>query len=358
MLSVPKAIQPVATTVRAVGTALRDVGAALLDAFVTTLRPLLARLPGGASHIVAIAPDGLVLHTVHRDRVGPPLRLAHGTRAPDAFHTGAVQLRLPPEIFLSRSLRLPDAGRSYLQPIIAHRLERLTPWRADQVLYAYGVVDGVSEDGTIGVDLLATSVDLAAPFVARLAEAGLTATALGSAAEPLDAPLRFDLYSGRAQAADGRLRGRIRRGFLILIAGLAAACLVSAVVAASAASEAEDVRQRLSALRAKLTARSGPGLSRERALIEGKRADTAMIVLIDKLSRTLPDGTVLRELDVDPTRVRLVGRSVDAPALIARLEADAGLKNPRFAAPVTRDADRQDAFDLVAARAGAPEATR
>lgn len=349
--TMPAALRPVATAVQA-------VGAALLDAFVATLRPLLARLATGASHVVVIAPDGLLLHTLQKDRLGPPLHLAGGVRAPDAFHTGAVQLRLPQEVFLTRALRLPDAGRSYLQPIIAHRLERLTPWRADQVLYAYAVVDGVSEDGTIGVDLLATSVDLVAPFLARLADAGLTATALGSAAEPLDAPLRFDLYKGRMQAADGRVRARIGRSFAILLGGLAVACLLSAIVAASAAADAEDVGERLTALRTKLALRGGPGTSRERVLIEGKRNDTATIVLIDKLSRALPDDTVLRELDIDPARIRLVGRSVDAPALIARLEAEAGLKNPRFAAPVIRDADRRDAFDLVATRATVPDAAR
>lgn len=344
--------------VRLAVTAVQAIGAALLDAFVATLRPLVARLATGVSHVVAIAPDGLVLYTLKKDRLGPPLHLAGGVRAPEAFHTGTVQLRLPPEVFLTRALRLPDAGRSYLQPIIAHRLERLTPWRVDQVLYAYSVVDGISEDGTIGVDLLATSVDLVAPFLARLADAGLTATALSSAAEPLDAPLRFDLYKGRTQEVDGRLRARIGRGLAILLGGLSVACLLSAMLAGSAVSDAEDVRQRLTALRTKLALRGGHGTSRERVLIEGKRADTATIVLIDKLSRALPDGTVLRELDIDPARIRLVGRSVDAPALIARLEAEAGLKNPRFAAPVIRDADKRDAFDLVATRGDAPDAAR
>ncbi|KQP94626.1 MULTISPECIES: PilN domain-containing protein [unclassified Methylobacterium] len=326
------------------------IGAALLDALVATIRPLLGRFSTGLSHVVTIAPNGLVLHTSQKDRLGPPQHLDSNVRAPETFHKGAVELRLPPEVFLTRALRLPDAGRSYLQPIITHRLERLTPWRADQVLYAYSVVDGVSEDGTIGVDLLATSVDLVAPFLARLANAGLTATALGSAAEPLDAPLRFDLYKGRTQPADDRLRGRIGRGLAILLSGLTVACLLSAVVAASAASNAEEVRQRLTALRTKLTLRGGVGTSRERILIEGKRTENATIVLIDKLSRALPDGTVLRELDIGPARIRLVGRSIDAPALIARLEAEAGLKNPRFAAPVIRDAEKRDAFDLVATR--------
>lgn len=349
--TMPAAIRPAANAMQA-------IGAALLDALVATIRPLIGRFSTSVSHVVLIAPDGLVLHTLQNNRLGPPLHLAGDVRAPEAIHTGAVQLRLPPEVFLTRTLRLPNAGRSYLQPIIAHRLDRLTPWRADQVLYAYSVVDGVSEDGTIGVDLLATSVDLVAPFLARLADVGLTATALGSAAEPLDVPLRFDLYKGRTQPTDGQLRARIGRGFAILLSGLTVAYLLSAIVAASTVSNADDVQQRLTALRTKLALRGGGSRSRERILIEAKRADTATIVLIDKLSRALPDDTVLRELDIGPAQIRLVGRSVDAPALIARLEAEAGLKNPRFAAPVIRDADKRDSFDLVATRGKVPEVAR
>lgn len=351
MLSIP-------VPVRSAAGAARAVVAALLDAFVASLAPLVARVAGRARHVAVAGPDGFVLHTLHKGRIGPPLPLADGARAPDVFRTGELQLRLPPELFLTRALRLPDSGRGYLQPIIAHRLERLTPWRADKVLYGYSVVEGVSEDGTIGVDLLATSVDLAAPVLARLEAAGLSATALGSAAEPLDAPLRFDLYRGRSQAADGRLRARTARVLAILLAGLAGACLVSFLLAASASADLQETERRLAALRTRLALRGAPGGSRAGALIEAKRPDTAVIVLIDRLSTALPDDTVLRELDIEPARIRLVGRSTDAPALIARLETGAGLKNLRFAAPVIRDADRRDAFDLVATRGDAPEAGR
>ncbi|GJD96617.1 PilN domain-containing protein [Methylobacterium iners] len=337
---------------RSAATAIRDVGAALLDAFVSSVRPLVARTAMTARHVAVITPDGLVLYALRKGGIGEGFQLATGARAPDAFRSGEVQLRLPPELFLTRTLRLPDAGRSYLEPIIAHRLERLTPWRADKVLYGYSVVDGVSEDGTIGVELLATSIDLASPHIARLEAAGLSVTSLGSAAEPLDAPLRFDLYKDRAQATDGRLRSGTGRYLAIILAVLAAACLVSTVLATSAEADLQDTEQRLATLRSKLASRDG-GTSRERTLIEAKRPDSATIVLIDKLSKALPDGTVLRELDIDPTRIRLVGRSTDAPALIERLEAEAGLKNLRFAAPVIRDADKRDAFDLIATRSDA-----
>ena len=351
MLSIPAPARPAAAAVQV-------IGAALLDAFVVSVRPLVDRLATRARHVVVVDRSGIVLHAFKNGRIRPPMPLGTDPQAAQAIRSGDIEVRLPPDLFLTRTLRLPDAGRGYLGPIIAHRLERLTPWRADKVLYGYSVVEGVSEDGTIGVDLLATSVDLAAPFLSRVQDLGLVATAVGSAAEPLDAPLRFDLYKGRVAAADGRLRTRIGHilviGFAVLVLGF----LATALMASYADADAQESVQRLAALRTKLGSRGGPGTSRERLLIQAKRPDTAMVVIIDKLSRALPDDTVLRELDITPTRVRLVGRSNDASALIARIENGLGLSNPRFAAPVIRDAEKRDAFDLVANRGDAPEVVR
>lgn len=351
MLRIPASAQGMLASIR-------ETLAALLDAFVSSLGPLLVRWSGGVRHIAVIEPAGIALHSIHNGKAAPPIHLRDGERAPEAFFSGELQLRLPADQFLSRTLRLPDAGRGYLQPIIAHRLERLTPWRTDKVLYGFNIVEGVSDDGTIAVELLATSADLAAPHLERLEAAGLMPTALGSAAEPLDAPLRFDLYKDRPEKADGRARALTARVVAILLAVLAPACIVSFALVRSAEGDLQDAEAQLATLRTKLGSRGGPSTSRERTLIEAKRPENAVIVLVDRLSKALPDNTVLRELDVDSARVRLVGRSGDAPALIARLEADAGLRNLRFAAPVIRDAEKRDAFDLVAARGPATEAIR
>lgn len=331
--------------------AIRESASALLDVFVESLGQLGERFSGRSGQIAIVEADRIVLHTLSKGRIGKTLHLAQNEKAPGAFRSGFLQLRLPADLFLTRTLRLPDAGRAYLQPIIAHRLERLTPWRTDKVLYGFSVIEGVAEDGTIAVELLATSVDLVAPHLVRLEAAGIVPTALSSMAEPLEAPLRFDLYKGRPDTPDRGLRLRTKQVIAGLSAVLIPACLVSYALAWSADAHLQDAEARLATLRTKLGAREGASTSRERTLIEAKQRETATIALIDGLSRALPDNTVLREIDIDPLRVRLVGRSGDAPALIARLEAEAGLKNLRFAAPVIRDAEKRDAFDLVASRA-------
>lgn len=327
----------------------------LLDAFVATVEPQLGRFLDRSRRIAVAEGDGLVLYEVRDGRIDPRGRF-DGT-APQNFAGRGLELRLPPEVFLSRTLRLPDAGRDYLGPILSHRLERLTPWRPDRVLYGYDVPEPAGADGTIAVDLLATSADLVAPHLDALASAGLKVTALGSSADPLEAPLAIDLYRGRpGTGGTSPLRRPVALAAALALGILAPACLASALLAASAETEQVETEAHLSALRSRLAARTGMGGTREAGLLAAKRPEASALVLIDRLSAALPDGTVLRELDADGAKVRLVGRSDDAAALIGLLEGQGGLSAVRFAAPVIRDAERREAFDIVASRAPGPRA--
>lgn len=322
----------------------------LLDAFVAALEPRLGRFLDRSRRVAVVEGDGLALYEVREGRVTP--RGPFDGAAPKEFSGRGLELRLPPHLFLARTLRLPDAGRDYLGPILSHRLERLTPWRPDRVLYGYDVPEPAGPDGTIAVDLLATSADLVAPHLDALTGAGLEVTALGSSAAPLDAPLAIDLYRGRPGAGGASpLRRPVALAAALAFGLLIPACLAAALLADSAETEQAETGSHLAALRSRLAARSGPGGTREAALLAAKRPESSTLVLIDRLSTALPDGTVLRELDADGSKVRVVGRSDDAAALIGLLEGQGGLSAVRFAAPVIRDAERREAFDIVASRA-------
>lgn len=330
----------------------------LLDAFVAALEPRLGRFLDRSRRVAVAEGEGLALYEIREGRVIP-----HGAfdgAAPQAFAGRGLELRLPPNLFLARTLRLPDAGRDYLGPILSHRLERLTPWRPERVLYGYDIPEPAGPDGTIAVDLLATSADRVAPHLDALAAAGLKVTALGSSAAPLDAPLAIDLYRGRpGSAGTSPLRRPVALAAALAFGLLVPAFVASTLLAASAETERAETEAHLSALRSRLAARTGSGGTREAGLLAAKRPETSTLVLIDRLSAALPDGTVLRELDADGGKVRLVGRSDDAASLIGLLEGQGGLSAVRFAAPVIRDAERREAFDIVAGRvAGAAPGQR
>lgn len=345
----PGALGPAAAAVAARLAPAGRVWGQLLGTFLTQIDPLLTRLVPQRRAVIVAEGEALVLYEqVGR---GAPVRRGplegEAQAAPGRF--AAVDLRLPADRMLRRSLTLPAAGLAYLQPIIAHRLERLTPWRMDKVMHGFAVSPDARTDGTITVDLLATSADRLAPVLDRLAARGFVPTSLGSTEDPLDAPPRLDLYAGRPGATDRTLRRRVGRAAVVTVAGLLAACLASAWIAEEAETGQAEATVRLTALRSRLQAHRGGATSRERDLIDAHGAASAL-VLLDALSAAIPDGTVLREMNLSAAKIRLAGRSSDAPALIAQLEGKAGLTGVRFAAPVVRDAEGRDLFEITAER--------
>ncbi|WP_336489836.1 PilN domain-containing protein [Methylobacterium nigriterrae] len=261
----------------------------------------------------------------------------------------ALELRLPVGHFYHRTVNLPNAGRDYLRPILDHSLERLTPWRRDDVLYGFEA-EAQPTGGTIAVQFMATSASRLAPILAQVEAAGLVPTGLGSAGDPLDRPLRIDLYKGRAASAPVRLRRHVVQAVLVLLFTLALTASGSFWFVSVAEEDAQVVEARLAVLNLRIRQERKVVPDRTQALIEARRHEQSPSALIDRLSAALPDHTVLRELEIAPDRVRLAGHSSDASALVGLLEAEAGLSGVRFGAPVTRDAGRRDVFEIVAMR--------
>lgn len=319
-----------------------------VDDLVAFATPIVARF-GARGRTVAVAEgEELALYDVAAS--GAAKRLPRGAKPRVA---GAVELRLPAGAVLAKSLTLPAAGRDYVEPILDHRLERLTPWAPDRALYGYRVT-GENEAGELEVDFAATSRDIADRWLARAEAAGLKPTAIGGASEPIEQPLAVDLWRGRNDPVGLRARRAVRTAAIVAAAVLVPLVALSFYTLYSADSRMADIESRSTTARLALQrAAAGGAGSREAALIAQKRPDAAMVTLIDKLARTVPQDTVLRDLEVGDGRVRLAGFSAAAPDLIGKLEASGLVRGARFAAPVTRTPDGRDAFEILAARVGA-----
>lgn len=318
--------------------------ARLIDAFAAVLAPS----RGGGARIVAMeTADGFDLYRVAGRRARP---LAPSSPAL-AAHKGPVEARLRPDRVLTRPLTLPEAGRDYFEAIIAHRLDRLTPWAPSQVVYGFAPAGEADAQGQVSVTFAATSAATAAAAEARLADLGLTATALGVADGPPQGPLAIDLWRGRRRPSRQGLRRRVGAyvslAFILCgIAAVAAQWVLAREQAVLARVEEDTMR-----LRRALVERTAAGpTSRTETLLAETTAERSAALLIDRLAAALPDGTHLTALQITPGEVRLTGLSDDAPALIAMLEDSAVLQGVRFAAPVVRAETGKDSFDILATR--------
>jgi general secretion pathway protein L len=108
--------------------------------------------------------------------------------------------------------------------------------------------------------------------------------------------------------------------------------------AASLGGESEEVEARVRTLQRQIQGPASQSLASlspsERAWYVKETAPTAAIVL-EALSRALPDGAYLTELRLENTTLRIIGLANDAPSLIAPLEHSGHLTDVHFFAPTT-----------------------
>ena len=296
-------------------------------------------------------PDGQA--AVERLQLGGPVA-DFPPEAAAVVKDGDVDIVLPVEELLVRTLDpLPAQSKPYLDGIVRHQLERLTPWRANDVLYSSYVAPAGPEDSRLIVTIAATARSLHRRRLEQLA-----------ALQPRHMRLVFrDALEGKDVAIDvtgdsgAMLREqRMRRAIGWSAVGLTAASMVAVVLLVlvwqSTEATLETTEREVADLRAKLTA-TGPVISpadRDVATIFNRRLNNPVAVLaLDALSASLPDDTYLTEFRIAEGRVRMSGVSRSVSRLVPLLEASPSFAEATFFAPTTRLPNNQgDRFHLDA----------
>ena len=265
-----------------------------------------------------------------------------------------VDVVLPAEELLIRPLDpLPAQSKPYLDGIVRHQLERLTPWRANDVLYSYQAVPAGPEDSRLAVTIAATARSLHRQRLEQLA-----------ALQPRNIRLVFrDALDGKDVAIDVAGDGgsvlraqRMRRAIGFGAAALGTVSVLAIVVLTLAwqrtQSTLDAVEQEVADLRAKLAA-NGPAVSRGDRDVEAvldRRLNTPFAVLaLDALAESLPDDTSLTDFRISEGHVRMTGVSRSVSRLVPLLEASPSFAEATFFAPTTRLPGSQgDRFHLDA----------
>ncbi len=284
-----------------------------------------------------------------RHGVAAPIgRFALGGAALDgaAARRGPVVLSLAAPTVLAREVSLPLAAEQGLQTAIRFEMDRLTPFRPDDLFWDCRILRRDRVRGVLLVDLAVVPKATVAPLLAALRRAGLAPVALEGR-----------LPDGRLRRiplaqADPARAARARR--LVWLAGAACAALTLAALATPllrqslALQEAED---RIAALRPRMAAvdalrRRLAGDAGAPAAARAHAGDTLLVLAM--LTDLLPDDTFLSMLSLQHGRLRLEGESAAATRLIGALAAESHIRNPGFAAPVLRSDSGTDVFAIEA----------
>jgi general secretion pathway protein L len=131
------------------------------------------------------------------------------------------------------------------------------------------------------------------------------------------------------------------------VVAAAASLLINIYLGGSLQSELDDLRQQISQRRAAL--RIGTGASGLGLLAKRKQTTPSSVMVLEAVSRALPDSTYVTELRIEGDKVQVVGMTQDAPSLIRLMEQSPQFSRATFFAPTTHAANEPgDRFHIEA----------
>ncbi len=275
--------------------------------------------------------------------------LAAGTPAPreiaEAAQTALVTLELPPDKIVVRRISVPARAREFLPGIVRNQIERLSPWPVEQTVYGIRAeasrADPANLDVSVSISLRAVVDDVRNELAAMgLPVHRIVVREPGAQAEPVTLWSRLE----------NPLQESIQHTRRLIGAGIVALVVVSAGVSgwafASAAAlrgESDELVARTRTLERQLrepqTLQTMSLLSLPERAWASKELNPAAVVMLEVLSRALPDSAYLTELHLQNASLRIAGLAADAPSLIAPLERTGQLTNVHFFAPTTQSPD-------------------
>lgn len=257
--------------------------------------------------------------------IGEAARMARGK---------TILVRPPIESALVKHHIVPTAPRRDLDQLLRHELARITPFPVEALFWRWDGHVRAGDRTQTEITLIMVPKVVVAAALATLASVGLKPDFIevGPAERPRLLPV--------ADVADHANRSIILRGLAWMCGGLSIIAIVLPLVLQALALHATDdtiaqlqpTIKQVDALRRGLTAN---GAARDVIAREAERTGDVLQILAT-ITRILPDGSFLTDFSVRERQMTISGRTSSAPRLITGLSADPAIRDPAFAAPVTR----------------------
>lgn len=260
----------------------------------------------------------------------------------------SLVLQLPPDLLLQRDTILPLAAEPDLKRVVAFEMDRLTPFRADEVFWSCAVTLRDTARNQLHVRVTVVYRAQVEPILDALAQAGLVPVRI-EAVNALSSCHAILLGTGRPdrtwfeRRADSCAMGAC--------ASLTAAAIALPFILQSIAGAGVDAR--IAAMRpqvmeaASRRANIASAVTAADAIAAARGQAGAMLQAIALLTDVLPDDTFLTTLNAQQRKLTFSGHSGTAARLIGAMAAQPRLQNPTFTAPVTHDeTDGGDIFSI------------
>jgi len=263
-------------------------------------------------------------------------------------------IRLSADDVLEHTIEIPSAARDVVEPVLQNQMERIVPWPANETCYGYQIVgDAEGPSDQLKVRVVATRQPILEGALAQARALGLSASAVDFAPPDQTRP-GVELLSLRPDPVR-RTAERLKVGILGVALSSITASALGLYLVWQEQLEKSELDARAAVLQNRLIAikqrsEKNMKLRAERSrLIQRKRGTPSVTVLLEALSRALPDSAYLNELEISGREARLEGKAEEPTGLISKIESAKQFANARFAAPTTRnEEDDVGTFSIIA----------
>jgi general secretion pathway protein L len=253
-----------------------------------------------------------------------------------------IEITLKPDRFLFRPFELPGRATEFLDGIVRSQIDQLTPWKAAEVVFGWSKPSQAGTDRII-ITVAATDRAFVAPYVQAAAGLGAQSIAVFTNApehRAEDDPIKV-LEERAAAFSDVR---KIRQALITILMATGAIAAVtvcgSRLVQINLDAQQAELDFRVSKFRAASGASNGGASSTLAAaqltLEKRKHSTPPSVIIIEALSRILPDDTFVTELRIEDNKIQFEGATHDAPSLIRLIEQSGLFTQATFFAPTTR----------------------
>jgi general secretion pathway protein L len=283
-----------------------------------------------------------VVRAEGRGQASVPQIIAAGATVPPSVarlaRDGTVTFELKEVVV--RRIQVPAPAREFLPGIVRNQIDRLSPWRANETVYGFAGALNRDDPGTLDVCILLQSRAVIDAVRDQVSAIGLTVNRIVGSDPPLVGPMT--LWSQLSQASEASLQ-RVRT---LLGATIAGALLLSLGVSAWALYSTGSLEQQLDAVRARerqvqaaLTPQAVRALPPAQRAWVLKQTSPAAVLVLEALSRALPDQAYVTELSLENGVIHITGFASDAPSLLVPLERSGFFSDVHFFAQTTRNAE-------------------
>ncbi len=277
--------------------------------------------------------------------------------------TGAEQvlLRVSPSDIVERTIQIPKAASDVIEPVLQNQMERIVPWSPDDTRYGYRIV-GTNEASAeqLDIQIVATTKSVLDGALRRAESVGLNPYAIDFAPDASSDAASIELASLTPDP--------LKRTAKALQAGLAVILVLCVAIGAFGLYlmwnwqvESDDLEARITTASSRveevkrLNDENTELRQQRERLVRRKREEPAVMVLIEALSRALPDTAYLSELEIHGRDTRIVGKSDDPTALITMLEDTPQFEDVHFSAATTREeGETAGTFSIISRAQGGP----